>query len=400
MAMIGIAVGTRLLTEVASTSTFGEAKLVLGIIGLFIALTVSPFSQFAMREYHDAVEMDKGVEFKTFARSLMWRVVCMFSATIVFFLLIYWLITSSPPLYTCIIAGLMFSGESFFSLERSFLITQNLQIDASFATILKQWCLPFAATAGIIVFGDSSSSFLAAQATILLSIIILIRWYGRNLKIVSSIDSTTHKQWIFEAKKFVYPMLGLGFFNWVVNISDRYILAYYLSAAEVGKYAAVYGLVMTPLTALGVASATLLYPLWFKKAAEGDQNGQKRMQWGMILLTSTTAVAAVTLVWLFGDLIVSLILAERYREGAKILMLWLVVGGGFLIVSFGMDMRAYAEKRTIILTISYGFAAATNIIMNLILIPNHGAVGAATSTAGSFALYLIAMILFQYGRKQ
>ena len=66
LGIAGIAVGTRVLTEHASTATFGEAKLFLGTVTFLIGLLIRPFIQFVMREYHDALSQGEEAPFRTF----------------------------------------------------------------------------------------------------------------------------------------------------------------------------------------------------------------------------------------------------------------------------------------------------------------------------------------------
>src|SRR5689334_20985977 len=73
-ATLGLVVGTRLLTQFASTSTYGDARLVLGIIGLCSGLLIQPFSQFAMREYHDAENNERALAFEVYVRSILLKI--------------------------------------------------------------------------------------------------------------------------------------------------------------------------------------------------------------------------------------------------------------------------------------------------------------------------------------
>ncbi len=64
--------------------------------------------------------------------------------------------------------------------------------------------------------------------------------------------------WPREARNFAIPLAGMGLFGWILNVGDRYILAYSVSMDDVGRYAAVYGLIAAPMAALVMMTSRFL----------------------------------------------------------------------------------------------------------------------------------------------
>ena len=83
--------------------------------------------------------------------------------------------------------------------------------------------------------------------------------------------------------------------------------------------------------------------------------------------------------------------------GATDLMVWIVAGYGLLIIAYAFEMRTYARKMTVRITVAYGLAAVANVVLNLRWVPRIGALGAAKATFATFAVYLMAMIVLEMG---
>ena len=144
-------------------------------------------------------------------------------------------------------------------------------------------------------------------------------------------------------------------------------------------------------------AARFLYPIWFRSVAQRKVSFEKKIFTNMILFTASFAFVAVLAVILFSQNIANILLAAEYRVDATDLMVWIVAGYGLLIIAYAFEMRTYARKMTVRITVSYGLAAIANILLNLRWIPQIGALGAAKATFATFAVYLMAMIVLEMG---
>ena len=155
VAMVGVACGTRILTECASTKTYGEAKLILGFIGFFTMILIQPFNQFVMREYHDAVDVKSTLAFEAFVRLALLRIALITGAVVVLVLITYRSITRTLDWVAIIAAGSYLVGEAIWTLEKSLMITSNRQIIASIMQGAEQWGLPLFASVGLLFLGTA-----------------------------------------------------------------------------------------------------------------------------------------------------------------------------------------------------------------------------------------------------
>lgn len=399
VAMAGVACGTRILTECASTKTYGEAKLILGFISFFTMILIQPFNQFVMREYHDAVDVKNTLAFEAFVRLALLRITLITGAMVVLALITYRSITRTLDWVAIIAAGSYLVGEAIWTLEKSLMITCNRQIMASIMQGAEQWGLPLFASVGLLFLGNSAGIFIMSQAVLWFGGVVIIAWVG-HLVIFNRSFHYNHEQrtyWLKEARQFISPMVGLGIFQWIVNLVDRYILAYFHGSSVVGQYSAIYGLCSFPLVVLGGMAARFLYPIWFRSATQRKVSLEKKIFTNMILFTASFAFVAVFVVILFSQNIANILLAAEYRVGATDLMVWIVAGYGLLIIAYAFEMRTYARKMTVRITVAYGLAAIANVLLNLRWIPRIGALGAAKATCATFAVYLLAMIVLEMG---
>lgn len=407
LGMVGIAVGTRILTEHASRATFGEAKLLIGLVTFLIGVVVRPFAHFTMRQYHDAAEQGLGHRFHRFARRSQLVLALATGGLLAAGLLLF-----RPPatqaawLIPLAVAGMLVM-QAMVGIERSILITRNRQAATSFLMVCQYWGLPLLTALALYMTSDTPTVFVAAQAAIWAMLAGIAYWIAGSVTREAKEEVRSPewregriREWIIEARRFVVPMLGIGFFHWIVSIGDRYILVGFVEMSEIGKYAAVYGLISAPFLALGTLMARLVLPFFYKAAATRNDHRRRLMKLGMIGFATSIAVAAAVLVGLLGDVAARLLLAEEYREGVRPLMVWLAVGFGFLTISGSFETEAFASKKTVVMTAGYGLAAAVNIAANLVLIPRNGILGAAQATCLTFAVYLLILAWFDFRNKR
>jgi len=389
VAMVAMAVGSRVLTEITNVGTFGEAKLAQGGVALAIGLVSRPATQFVMREFHDARQAGRADAFEQFARGRQLRLAWVLAAATVVGLLTASQLGLALPMAACLAAGAMLLVEVSISTELALALTRNEQRLVSIAEVVRQGGLPFVAAAAIFYLVDSSAIFIAAQAAFTLCCLWAVRraLKGGSGEALASSDETA--RWSTAGRRFVIPMLGTGLFHWALNVGDRYVLAHYCSDAEVGRYSAVYGLIALPIGAAGGMLARFLFPLVFGAAARNDEAAQRYMLRGMVLLTAIIGVGAVTGAIVVGPWILRVALAAEYREGSEPLLGWLAAGQACFIVASSMEMRAFAKKATLALSVASGTAALVNLSLNLWWVPVRGAKGAAMATFFGYLVYLV-----------
>ncbi len=188
--------------------------------------------------------------------------------------------------------------------------------------------------------------------------------------------------------RFGMPLIITTVSTWIITISDRYFISYFLGITYVGYYAPGYGLgesimlVMAPLGTLLPATLSQLY----------DENKKESVRKHIlisILLFLLLAIPVAIVLSFFSKQILGLLttaeIASSSYSVTPVIALGIMFYGVFGIVSNVLII----EKKTKMLAAIWIVSAAVNVIMNILLIPRIGIMGAAYATLVSYAVLFI-----------
>jgi O-antigen/teichoic acid export membrane protein len=188
---------------------------------------------------------------------------------------------------------------------------------------------------------------------------------------------------------FSLPLVPGSLSNWLVNSSDRYLIAFFLGAAAVGYYSPGYSLGTT----LSVVSGPLATLLPAVLAKHYDENNIAEVR--TILTYSLKYYAGMALPCVFALSVLSkpllLVLTTQQIAANGYLVTPFVAAGTALIGAFSVLVLILAlKKKTVVIGTIWTLAAVLNFGLNLVLIPYLGLVGAALTT---FLAFLFAFVL-------
>ncbi|MFC1954512.1 flippase [Chloroflexota bacterium] len=193
---------------------------------------------------------------------------------------------------------------------------------------------------------------------------------------------------IKEFVSFGFPTVpgSLGF--WLVNLSDRYVISYFLGANSVGIYSAVYGLGYLPYRVLAVLTFVLLATL-SQLYDEGKMNEVKAH-----LNYSLKYFLAIIIPFIFGATILGdpvLVLfttSEIASEGRFILPL-VALAVSLLGVYSILSHILILAKKTKVMALIWMISATLNIGLNILVVPRMGVIGAAITSLIAYLLVVI-----------
>lgn len=183
-----------------------------------------------------------------------------------------------------------------------------------------------------------------------------------------------------------FPLMVLETVGQVLRLADRYIIESVHGADALGQYAASYNLsaYLQIIIASGVVQAVrpMYTQLW---ETEGEAATQRFLAdgfryfaaFGLPLITIFSCVAPDLLTFLAGD---------KYRQGTLIIPLIsfsLLIEGALMFVAAGL----YLSRRTTLLMYCGLAAVALNIVLNLLMVPVFGLLGAAAVTVVSYLVF-------------
>jgi O-antigen/teichoic acid export membrane protein len=192
--------------------------------------------------------------------------------------------------------------------------------------------------------------------------------------------------------KFGIPLIPAALSTTILTFGDRYVIGFMMNSAAVGVYSVAYNLGGLVLFLLSPITMALLAPLSkaYDKGMTKEVNTYLKYSLRYFLMFSIPAAIGLSVVAM--PTIKSLTTSE-FLMGAMgvtaIIAASNVFYGLYLIASRALFLM---KKSTWLAILLFSFAAL-NIILNIILLPLLGLIGAALSTLVSFILLLLSTIL-------
>ncbi len=181
--------------------------------------------------------------------------------------------------------------------------------------------------------------------------------------------------------RFGLPLVPAGLAYWALNLSDRFFLQKYADLGQVGIYALSYSIAGVLHMIMGWFN-TAYAPYCYSLAK--DQNA--RTVYASMMVYSLTALTLIGLgLSLLAPEILAVLTPPQFHGAARVIplvVLSYLFFEMYYLISFGLDLTMKTSYAPIII----GIGALINLILNLILIPRFGMMGAATATVLSYML--------------
>lgn len=190
---------------------------------------------------------------------------------------------------------------------------------------------------------------------------------------------------ITEMMKYGLPVLPAALALWVINLADRAIISQLIGLDATAIYDVGYriGLIAGfPIAPIKAAWLQFSFSLMYSPRAKEVYRNSLTF---FIFLFVSSALFIIT----FQKLLVSVLSPDTYGEAVKV-VLWVALSqvalGACLVLSLGLHI---AKKTNYAAGVAIA-SAAVNILMNLVLIPVMGIVGAAIATLGAYIVLAVA----------
>ncbi len=235
--------------------------------------------------------------------------------------------------------------------------------------------------------------YLATQALVLLVIIAIII-FGINKRYVISPAS-------FSIDLFK-DSICYGFFlsiseiaHLILTYADRYLIQYILGAAALGVYTAGYNLSTYVVEVLMYPVNNAIDPIYLNiYSTRGEEDTQQFLSKAFKYYFIFMAFAVLAFISVSKELIV--ILASSKYETAYKIMPYVVIANAIYSLQVIINAGLIINKKTSVLMKLKLLSCVINIMLNLILIPKYGIVGAAQSTLISYLFYLLSVRHFSF----
>jgi len=185
--------------------------------------------------------------------------------------------------------------------------------------------------------------------------------------------------------KFSIPYIPTTMMWLITSVSDRYIVTAYCGEAENGLYAAAYKLP----TLLSLVSGVFVEAWHFSTVKDATEE-EKADFFGTVYVNFMSVMFMGASVLIAGSQIFTrILLADSYYSSWKYVPILVVATTFSTLVSF-LGSVYFLKKKSVLSMLTAMSGAVINVILNFVMIPDHGAMGAAVATLISYlAVYLI-----------
>lgn len=189
--------------------------------------------------------------------------------------------------------------------------------------------------------------------------------------------------------RYGYPIAAGLSLALVLASTDRFLLAAFMNEAAVGAYHAGYSIANRTLDVLFVWLGAAGGPAMVMALERGGMERLKeaaREQASTFMLIGLPAAVGVALV---ARPLAQFMVGEDLRDAAAVVTPWIALSAllsGFTY--YYVNQALTLGRRTGLLLPAMAVPAAANVVLNLLLIPRFGVLGAAWATAASFAIGL------------
>ena len=229
------------------------------------------------------------------------------------------------------------------------------------------------------------AAFLSGEIiSMFLSIIFLYKKAGR-------IRTAERKSEYKKTLKVAFTMISAGVSVFLFTNTDLWILGMFVSTEAVGIYGVTAKLVTLVVFSLGALS-TIIPPLISSMYTSGNLNELRRVVRESSRWILSTAVPVILVLILEGNFILKYFFGEKFTAGYAALLILAagqLINAGCGLVGYLLQMTG-GHKKYMKIAMFWG---VVNVILNIILVPRMGIIGAAPSTAFCLAMVnIVAMV--------
>ncbi|GJQ64741.1 MAG: hypothetical protein SCALA702_37940 [Melioribacteraceae bacterium] len=213
--------------------------------------------------------------------------------------------------------------------------------------------------------------------------------FSHDLK--GNIDNSLKPEITQNLKLYILPFIAWGISGWLQLNGEKWVIANYLSAAEVGVYAVM----------LNIINAMISFPTYFitdfftphifsnfasKTDKEKINAGYNYIKINLLIVVCLILTATIMNL-VFGELFIKLISSDSYTDNASLLPI-LTVGTGFFYIGHVLTNVGLALGRTKEYVIPKVGAGLLSLTLNIIFIRIWGIAGVALALCFSGVIYV------------
>jgi O-antigen/teichoic acid export membrane protein len=180
----------------------------------------------------------------------------------------------------------------------------------------------------------------------------------------------------------------------LLNVSDRYIIGYYLTEKDLGTYSAIYDLLYKGITLLNAPILVAGFPIMTQKYNSGNKSDALRFLKKLIFFETIIFIVLLVAAYFLKSFFIIKIVGIAATEQSVDLVLPIVCGAFIWQLAMLVHKPLEFELKTKTMLLFSAVALAVNLVLNIVFIPIYGIVFASYSTVLCALVYLLLTVFF------
>ncbi len=191
---------------------------------------------------------------------------------------------------------------------------------------------------------------------------------------------------------FSMPLIAYELTSVVLDSGDRILVGHFLGLSQLGLYAAAYSIATYAEEALMTPVNMALMPAYMKIWVEQGTAATARFLSQSLDYFVMAGGAVALLVYVTSSDLIGILASNKFAAAHSLLPV-LVLGLLVYATHIFFNAPLIIHKRSVVLTSCTTFCCVANVIMNILLLPRMGIMGAAVSTLLSYICLVLGMLL-------
>ena len=389
-----------ILTRILDVSEYGVMNLVATALALTVGLGKLGMQHATLRFYSEVKSGKRSIGLNAYTSTVVWGMACVgLCVSVAWAFASQWLPASlwndeRVRTFMLVTSGLILVRVVDSSLVNQLSAQERSGVLMIYNVVRRYFALALLLGVLFWVAGNLWGFFIATIVGEVIPVLILGYWMLRKEFPRPGVFSPPLFK---EMLAFGIPMMGYELSTVILSMGDRYFIQNILGAESLGVYSAAYNLcdyIKSMLLVSLVAAAQPMYMrIWEEKGKEETVQFLKRFM-HIYVLAAALVIAGLASI---GHELLILLASEKYRSGAVIVP-YVMAGMAMHAVVIVVGAGLYLEKRSKTVMVLILCAAVLNILLNLLLLPRIGLIGAAVANLLSFGFLLLACALAGRGR--
>lgn len=180
--------------------------------------------------------------------------------------------------------------------------------------------------------------------------------------------------------KYCVPLIPTVILWWIINVSDRYMITYFVGSSANGLYTAA-----SKIPNFVILFSQIFIDAWQLSAVDEQENKEARAHFftKVFRVYSGGVFAVASGLILFCQFITKILVSDAFYDSWQYVPILIIATTYSCIVNFLASVYM-AEKKSVMSLLTASSGAVTNIVLNFVFIPIMGANGAALATVCAF----------------